>query len=41
MEVPCCGGLVAAVKKAMVDAGAMVPWRVITLSTEGEILDEA
>lgn len=41
MEVPCCGGLVAAVKKAMVDAGALVPWRVITLSTEGEIIDEA
>lgn len=41
IEVPCCGGLVAAVKKAMADAGAMVPWRVITLSTEGEILDEA
>lgn len=41
MEVPCCGGMVYAVKQAMISAGVMIPWRVITLGTDGEILDEA
>lgn len=41
MEVPCCGGLVYAVKQAMIDAGVMIPWRVITLSTEGGIIQES
>lgn len=40
MEVPCCGGLEHAVKEAITRSGQLVPWRVITLSTEGEILDE-
>ncbi|MGB4504081.1 MAG: hypothetical protein WBI44_04215 [Syntrophaceticus sp.] len=34
MEVPCCGGLVNAVKKALVDSNTMIPWRVVTISTE-------
>lgn len=40
MEVPCCGGLTMAVKRAMESSGKRLPWQVITLSTEGSILEE-
>mgnify|MGYP001442276349 CR=1 FL=1 len=40
MEVPCCGGLEFAVKKALQSSGKMIPWHVVTLSTDGRILDE-
>ena len=40
MEVPCCGGIVNAVKKAITDSGKMLPWRVVTISTDGEILED-
>lgn len=40
MEVPCCGGLEIAVKKALQTSGKMIPWQVITLSTDGKILDQ-
>lgn len=40
MEVPCCGGIVHAVKKALIDSGKMLPWRVVTISTDGEILED-
>ena len=40
MEVPCCGGMEFAVKKALQESGKTIPWRVVTLSTEGQILDE-
>ena len=39
MEVPCCGGLELAVKKALQDSGKFIPWQVVTISAEGEILD--
>jgi ferredoxin len=39
MEVPCCGGIEHAVKRAIMDSGKMLPWQVVTISTEGEILD--
>lgn len=39
MEVPCCGGLEMAAKKAMKNSGKRIPWQVITISTEGCILD--
>jgi Fe-S-cluster-containing hydrogenase component 2 len=39
MEVPCCGGIENAVKTALRRSGKMIPWQVVTLSTEGEILD--
>lgn len=39
MEVPCCGGIVQAVKQAMVKSGSMVPWSVVTVGTDGSILD--
>lgn len=39
MEVPCCGGLENAVKTALQNSGKFIPWQVVTISTEGEILD--
>ncbi len=39
MEVPCCGGIENAVKKALQNSGKMIPWQVITISTDGKILD--
>lgn len=38
MEVPCCGGIVEAVKQALIQSGKMIPWQVSVISTEGEIL---
>ena len=38
MEVPCCGGLDYAVKRAIEASGKFIPLAVVTLSTEGEIL---
>lgn len=40
MEVPCCGGMVNAVKLALQKSGQMIPWRVVTISTSGEVLEE-
>lgn len=40
MEVPCCAGITNAVKRALVNSGKMIPWNVVTISTEGEILEE-
>ena len=40
MEVPCCGGLEFAVKKALQASGKMIPWRVVTVSCDGEVLEE-
>lgn len=39
MEVPCCGGLEAAAKKALQASGKFIPWRVVTISIDGNILD--
>ena len=39
MEVPCCGGLEHAVKTALKDSGKFLPWQVVTISTDGRILD--
>ncbi len=38
MEVPCCGGIENAVKRAMQASGSWIPWQVITISTDGKIL---
>lgn len=40
MEVPCCGGLEMAAKKAIQDSGKFLPWQVVTISIDGEILDQ-
>lgn len=39
MEVPCCGGIEQAVKKALVDSGKFIPWQVHTITTDGKILE--
>ncbi|MBE6954557.1 MAG: 4Fe-4S dicluster domain-containing protein [Ruminococcaceae bacterium] len=39
MEVPCCGGLENAVKRAIQASGKFIPWQVVTISTDGRILE--
>ena len=39
MEVPCCGGIENAAKRALQASGKFIPWRVVTISTDGRILD--
>lgn len=39
MEVPCCGGIENAVKSALQKSGKFIPWNVVTISTDGRILD--
>ena len=39
MEVPCCGGLEFAVKTALRDSGKILPWSVVTISTDGKCID--
>lgn len=38
MEVPCCGGIENAVRAALQASGKFIPWRVVTISTDGRIL---
>ncbi len=40
MEVPCCAGIANAAKQALLNCGKMIPWHVVTISTDGVILDE-
>lgn len=39
MEVPCCGGLETAARKALQNSGKHLPWEVVRLSIHGNILD--
>lgn len=39
MEVPCCGGIVNAVKQALLNSGKMIPWRVVVIGTDGAVLE--
>lgn len=39
MEVPCCSGIENAVKRALMDSGKFIPWRVVVISTDGRIID--
>ncbi len=39
MQVPCCGGIENAAKRALQASGKFIPWRVITISTDGRIID--
>jgi len=41
MEVPCCGGMEFAVKKAIERSGKQLPWQVVTISTDGRIVDRS
>lgn len=40
MEVPCCGGLERAVTDALLSSGKMIPWQVVTLATDGRVLED-
>ncbi len=40
MEVPCCGGLEAAAKKALQESGKFIPWQVVTVTIDGKIKEE-
>jgi ferredoxin len=40
MEVPCCGGLEQAAVTALKNSGKFIPWQVVTLSVQGEVLPE-
>ena len=39
MEVPCCAGLENAAKRALLESGKFIPWQVITVTTDGKILE--
>ena len=39
MEVPCCGGIENAVKRALKASDKFIPWQVVTISTDGRIID--
>lgn len=39
MEVPCCGGLEHAAVTALKNSGRFIPWRVVTVTTDGELID--
>ena len=39
MEVPCCGGIENAAKRALQASGNFIPWRVVTISTDGRIIE--
>lgn len=39
MEVPCCGGLEMAAKKALQDSGKFIPWQVVTIGIDGRIME--
>ena len=39
MSVPCCGGLAYPVKQALIKSGKMIPWRIVTIDTDGTIID--
>ncbi|NMA32929.1 MAG: 4Fe-4S dicluster domain-containing protein [Clostridiaceae bacterium] len=40
MEVPCCSGLVHAVRNAMLISGKVIPWNVVTISIDGDIISQ-
>lgn len=40
MEKPCCGGIVNAVKEALLNSGNIVPWHAVIIGTDGSIMEE-
>ena len=40
MEVPCCGGIQMAAQRALQASGKFIPWQVVTISTDGRIIDK-
>lgn len=39
MEVPCCGGIENAAKRALQNSGKFIPWQVITVRTDGSLAE--
>ena len=39
MEVPCCGGLEMATRKALQNSEKFIPWQVITIGIDGNIIE--
>ena len=39
MSVPCCGGIVNAVTTALKNSEKIIPWQVITITPDGNILE--
>lgn len=39
MEVPCCGGIEFAAVNALRASGKFIPWNVVTISTDGQIIE--
>lgn len=39
MEVPCCGGIENAVISALKKSGKFIPWQVVTIGTDGKIVE--
>ena len=39
MEVPCCGGIEFAARNALQASGKFIPWQVVTIATNGTIID--
>ncbi len=39
MEVPCCGGIENAVKRALMASGKFIPRRVVTVTTDGRLVE--
>ncbi len=39
MEVPCCAGIVNAVKNAIIKSEKLIPWGYKVVSTDGTLLD--
>ncbi len=40
MDVPCCGGLLETIKSALRSSGKLIPWHVVTISKDGNIVEE-
>ena len=40
MEVPCCGGLQRAAENALRNSGKFIPWRVVTISRNGDVIED-
>ena len=41
MEVPCCGGIELAAKRALQESGKLIPWQVVTISCDGRIVERS
>ena len=39
MEVPCCGGIEQAAKRALQAGGKFIPWQVVTVTADGQLME--